>query len=140
MIARGLRFFRVAALALVVAGCSSGIEDHSILGRWHAERVKFNGVSLPIGPEILITGREVVALDTDVHIAIESFTGKMGPRGKWGQVSNINPLVTRLDCIEASNSTAHHFWRRQALNFNHPASPAKPGPRATPATAPARRR
>lgn len=71
-------FFRLAFLVvftLGVSGCAK--EDGSkILGHWRAERIKLMSLNIAIGPEFVITKDELISLETDLHIPIESISQK----------------------------------------------------------------
>lgn len=69
------RITLLVALVLGLTSCSKG-DGSRILGHWRAERVKLMSLNLPIGPEFMITKHELLALETDIHIPIESISEK----------------------------------------------------------------
>lgn len=60
---------RLIILALIsgVLACSKP-DANRIVGQWHAESFRLQGLNLPIGPDLIISAHELVALDTTVPV------------------------------------------------------------------------
>lgn len=69
---RGAALF--AALA-IVCGCSKSVGP-SIIGHWHAERVAFDSVQLPVGLDIVVSSTQIVSPDTGASLPIKGIAGK----------------------------------------------------------------
>lgn len=66
-----LKNFVPALLLAVLAAC--GKEDNTrILGHWRAERLQVQSISLPVGPEFVVTPRELTVAEGDIRIPISS--------------------------------------------------------------------
>ncbi|MGE8165155.1 hypothetical protein ACQKRQ_34030 [Paraburkholderia sp. NPDC080076] len=63
-----------AALA-IVCGCSKSVGP-SIIGHWHAERVAFDSVQLPVGLDIVVSNTQIVSPDTGASLPIKGIEGK----------------------------------------------------------------
>ncbi|MFM0556834.1 hypothetical protein P0D69_38580 [Paraburkholderia sediminicola] len=63
-----------AALA-IVCGCSKSVGP-SIIGHWHAERVAFDSVQLPVGLYIVVSNTQIVSPDTGASLPIKGIEGK----------------------------------------------------------------
>lgn len=63
----------VLALLLATLLTACGRDDgRRILGHWRAERVQVQSVSLPMGPEFVVTPRELTSAEGDIRIPISS--------------------------------------------------------------------
>lgn len=62
----------LVAVLITLAAC--GKEDNSalILGRWRADRLQVQSISLPMGPEFVVTSQELTSAQGDVRIPISS--------------------------------------------------------------------
>ena len=62
--------------ALLVAACGSKPDGERILGRWRAERMQMQGVSVPIGPEFVVSRQELRSPDGEVRIPISAISAE----------------------------------------------------------------
>ena len=63
----------LAALLLAALLTACGRDDgRRILGHWRAERVQVQSISLPMGPEFVVTPRELTSAEGDIRIPISS--------------------------------------------------------------------
>lgn len=68
--------FVPALLLAVLAACSKEEDNARILGHWRAERVQVQSISLPVGPEFVVTPRELTSAEGEIRFPISSFKSK----------------------------------------------------------------
>lgn len=77
MIKRISRLFSSVLVALLLTGalgaCSRN-DGSRILGHWRADRLQVQSISLPMGPEFVISPRELTSLDEEIRIPISSIS------------------------------------------------------------------
>ena len=66
---RGLASALLLATLLTACGRDDG---QRILGHWRADRLQVQSVSLPMGPEFVVTPRELMSAEGDIRIPISS--------------------------------------------------------------------
>lgn len=101
LIARG---FLVLALAMLLSACSKP-DGRRILGHWRADRMSLQGLSVPIGPELLISRSLLRSPDGVVEIPISS-------------IKEVGDTVT-LD-IPLGLGLAFHFENSDRMSFEVP--------------------
>ncbi|WP_374489909.1 hypothetical protein [Zoogloea sp.] len=62
----------IPALLLAVLSACGRDDGTRILGHWRSERLQVQSVSLPMGPEFVVSAREVTSVDGDISIPISS--------------------------------------------------------------------
>jgi len=62
-------------LTIALFGCSKP-DGHRILGHWRAERMQFQGVSLPMGPEFVVSSSELRSTDGSINIPLTGIKAK----------------------------------------------------------------
>jgi hypothetical protein len=58
-------------LAIGVSGCSKK-DGSRIIGHWRADRVQVQSISIPMGPDFVISRSELVSIDGAIHIPVSS--------------------------------------------------------------------
>ena len=73
---RGLASALLLATLLTACGRDDG---QRILGHWRADRLQVQSVSLPMGPEFVVTPRELMSAEGDIRIPISSIEAEGKP-------------------------------------------------------------
>jgi hypothetical protein len=70
---RPLRFLLAVLGAGLLVACGKP-DSERIFGHWRAERLQLQGLSVPMGPEFVVSRTELRSMDGDVRIPISSVT------------------------------------------------------------------
>lgn len=129
----------VSALLLVAVLSACGQEGSKrILGHWRADRLQVQSISLPMGPEFVVTPHELTSLDGEIRIPISSI------KSEGNTVTIGIPLSIGLsfyfedsDRIYLDVPLAGRVYYQRVADAVHPAQP-RPAPQARdPAAVPA---
>ncbi|VVD31866.1 conserved exported protein of unknown function [Paraburkholderia dioscoreae] len=73
----GLRTMLALSTLAFAAACSKS-GPPTIIGHWRAERVQVFSAQLPVGPEIVVSEKEISSPGTDVDMSVHGFEAKSG--------------------------------------------------------------
>ena len=71
MIGRRIGGLFLALLLASLTACNRN-DGQKILGHWRAENVQAQSISLPMGPDFVVTPRELQSVDGDIRIPLSS--------------------------------------------------------------------
>lgn len=74
----GFRKVATSLVALTVVSACSRPAGPSILGHWHAERVSIYSIQLPVGPDIVVSGTEILNPVTGASVQVTGIESKNG--------------------------------------------------------------